>query len=94
MASSFWRYVFASAALGGASGVFHGYTIGSLELLRDTSSMRPLTLEHAYIYLATPMARDGLQGALLGPWLPIWVPLSLTLWRDRPACPHFNRRLE
>lgn len=84
------RYFFASGATGAVGGIFHGYTRGSLELFRDTGSFSPVTQQHTLTYLVPAVTNDALKGALLGPWLPIWVPLSLTLWRNQSSCPHFR----
>lgn len=94
MRSPVLRYVVSSAFLGGAVGIAHGSVRGAIELYRDTGSVRPLTQYHALEYIGRGAANDGLQGALLGPWAPVLVPLWFTAWRSQMKCPHFIRQLK
>lgn len=82
----FLRYLTVMATMGAGGGAVHGIVRGYVELLRDTRGL--YTREHAIAYMTPAAMSDGIHGALLAPWAPLLIPLSLTIWRDQIACPH------
>lgn len=84
------RYLLTMATFGGVGGALHGAVRGYVELLHDTRRVQIPTLGHALTYMAEPAVADGLHGALMAPWAPLLIPLSVTAWRGQLKCPHFR----